>query len=69
MKGSRREPDADNDRDEGSDEGGEDTEGPWGRRAKAWRRLGDDIDPTLDWATLDYLSSSRTLTRAFKCRG
>ena len=30
MKGSRSEPDADEDRDEGFDEGGKDTEGPVG---------------------------------------
>jgi len=42
VKGSRSEPDADEDRDEGFDEGGKDTEGPWGRRAEAWRRPGDE---------------------------
>ena len=42
MKGSRSEPDADEDRDEGVDEGGEDAEGPWGRRTQARRRLGDE---------------------------
>jgi len=42
VKGSRSEPDADEDRDEGVDEGGEDTESPWGRRTKSWRRSGDD---------------------------
>jgi len=30
VKGSRSEPDADEDRDGGVDEGGEDAEGPWG---------------------------------------
>ena len=38
MKGSRSEPGADKDRDEGADEGGGGAEGPWGRRTKAWRR-------------------------------
>jgi len=42
VKGSRSEPDADENRDEGADEGGEDAEGPWGRRTKAWRRAGDE---------------------------
>jgi len=34
VKGSRSEPDADEDRNEGVDEGGEDNEGPWGRRKR-----------------------------------
>ena len=42
MKESRSEPDAGEDRDEDLDEGGEDAEGPWGRRTKAWRRSGDE---------------------------
>ena len=42
MKGSRSEPDADEDRDEGADKGGDDAKGPWGRRTKAWRRSGDE---------------------------
>ena len=35
-KGSRSGADADEDRGEGADEGGKDTEGPWGRRMEAW---------------------------------
>ena len=42
MKGIRSDPDAGEDRDEVADEGGEDAEGPWGRRTKAWRRSGDE---------------------------
>ena len=42
MKGCLSEPDAGEDRDEDPDEGGEDNEGPWGGRTKAWRRLGDE---------------------------
>ena len=42
MKASRSEPDADEDRDKGVDEGGEDIEGPWGLRTKAWGRSGDE---------------------------
>ena len=42
MKGSRSEPDTDEDRDEVVDEDGKDAKGPWGRRTKAWRRSGDE---------------------------
>jgi len=42
VKGSRCEPGADENRDEGADKGGEDAEGPWGQRTKAWRRSGDE---------------------------
>jgi len=42
VKGSRSEPDADEDRDKGVDEGGGDAEGPWRRRTEAWRRSGDE---------------------------
>ena len=42
MKGNRSEPDSDEVRDGGVDEGGEDAKGPWERRTKAWRRSGDE---------------------------